>query len=84
MTAVQPFVEDYQNYPRGFAETDNLNDIEECQKIVDNMMWEFNKIMTAGEKRSTIKREIDRWSNEKNAGGFGRFIARLEYLKRNK
>ena len=84
MNAVQPFVADYQTHPIGFAETDNLNDIEECQKIVDSLMWDFNKCMTVTEKKHAIKRELDRWNNGKNAGGFGRYIARLEYLKTKK
>ncbi len=81
MEAIAPFVEDYKQFPRGFAETDNLNDINECQKEVDEMMNNFNKCATAEEKRFFIKLEKDRWLNGKNAGAYGRFIARLEYLK---
>ena len=80
MEAIAPFVEDYKQFPRGFAETDNLNDLDECQKEVDKMMWEFNHC-DISDKKSVIKREKDRWLNGRNAGAFGRYIGRLEYLK---
>jgi hypothetical protein len=81
MEAIAPFVEDYKQFPRGFAETDNLNDLDECQKEVDKMMENFNNYSSAEHKRFIIKIEKDRWSDGKNAGAFGRYIARLEYLK---
>ena len=81
MEAIAPFVEDYKQFPRGFAETDNLNNINELQKEVDEMMYGFNKYATLQEKKHFIKLEKDRWMNGKNAGAYGRYIARLEYLK---
>ena len=81
MEAIAPFVEDYKQFPRGFAETDNLNNLDECQKEVDEIMYNFNKLATTQEKKHLIKIEKDRWLNGKNAGAFGRYIARLEYLK---
>lgn len=81
MVAISPFVAHYQKYPIGFAETDNLNDIYECQMIVDEIMNDFNFLKTAQEKKDAIKRELDRWNKGKNAGYIGRYYARLEYLK---
>lgn len=81
MDAIAPFVENYKKYPHGFAETNNLNDIDECQKDVNELLSDFNLLMSTAEKKAVIAREINRWNNGKNAGGFGRYIARLEYLK---
>ena len=83
MLAIAPFVEDYKLHPYGFAETDNLNDIDECQKDVDKIMWVFNH-SDMSDKKNIIKKEIDRWCDGRNAGCFGRFIGRLEYLKLKK
>ncbi len=81
MEAIAPFVEDYKQCPVGFAETNNINNLDECQKKVDEMMLSFNKYSSAEHKRYIIKIEKDRWSDGKNAGAYGRYIARLEYLK---
>ena len=80
MEAITPFVNDYQQFPRGFAETDNLNDIDECQKQFDELMKWF-RIEDATFKKRVIKIEKDRWTNGKNAYGYGRLYARLVYLK---
>jgi hypothetical protein len=84
MEAIAPFVADYQEFPCGFAETDNLNDINECQKIVNEMLRDFNVFYTISDKKWAIKEEKNRWEQEKNAWCYGRYIARLNYLKNNK
>lgn len=81
LDAVAPFVEYYQKHPYGFAETDTLNDLQEAEQIVKEMMFDFNEQATTEWKRLLIKKELDRWKEGRNAGGYGRFIARLWYLK---
>lgn len=83
MDTIQPFVKYYQQFPMGFSETDNLNDVNECQKIVNELMLSFDNCSTS-EKKSIIKREVERFEKGKNAGTYGRYVARLIYLTKNK
>jgi len=80
MEVVEPFLQHYQQYPIGFAETDKLNDIEECKNIVQGLLNDF-RMCTSSEKRRIIQREIERFNDGKNAGPYGRYMARLLYLK---
>ena len=81
--AVEPFTMDYIKSPFGFAETDNLNDIQKC---LDEIYLHFVGIMAEPDGRvrrgyinRTIKRENERWK-QGNAAGFGRMVGRLGYL----
>jgi hypothetical protein len=82
MEAVEPFLQYYQQFPIGFAETDRLNNIEECKKICQELLTSFQNCDTH-EKRTIIKREIERFNDGKNAGPYGRYMARLLYLNTN-
>ena len=73
MLAVQPFMEFYISCPVGFAETNDLNDIDECLKII-------KQLNSHCDIRSSIKQETKRFSEGRNAGQFGRHIGRLAYL----
>lgn len=77
MLAVQPFMEFYMECPVGFAETNNLNNIDECLKII-------KELNSNCDIRSSIRQETKRFSEGKNAGAFGRYIGRLAYLLKNK
>ena len=86
--ATEPFVMDYIKYPLGFAETDNINDIDQLLKDIDNTFIEF-KLETDGRIRRgminhVIKKETQRWNEGKNAWYYGRHIARLGYLLNKK
>lgn len=80
MEAVEPFLQYYQQFPIGFAETDRLNDITECKNHVQELLNLFENC-NVNEKKSIIKREIERFNDGKNAGPYGRYMARLIYLK---
>jgi hypothetical protein len=77
MLAVQPFMEYYVECPVGFAETNNLNDIDECVEIIRDINRGLNL-------PSTIRQETQRFLDGHNAGSFGRYIGRLAYLLKNK
>ena len=74
---------DYIKSPFGFAETDNVNDLDLLTKEINNsfkmLSWELvperNRLI-----KSNIKRETERWNDGKNAGFYGRYIGRLAYL----
>jgi predicted transcriptional regulator len=79
----EPFVMDYINSPHGFAETDNLNDIDECIREIEHMFWQYDVAENKRERnrmiKQTIKTETERWKM-RNAWAYGRFIGRLGYL----
>ncbi len=80
---VEPFVMDYMKHPVGYAETDGLNDIDECITKIEELFWSFNMVDTKTERnrmiRETIKTETNRWK-ERNGWAYSRYIARLAYL----
>ena len=78
--AINPFVIHYQLCPVGFSETDNLNDINECQQIIDELMGLF-RISDLDEQKRIVNTEVERFKNGKNAGVYGRYFGRLNYLK---
>lgn len=81
--SVEPFVMDYIKHPFGFAETDNVNDLDLLTKEINNS-FQMLSYDTAQERnrliKSNIKRETERWNDGKNAGFYGRHIGRLAYL----
>lgn len=81
--SVEPFVMNYIKCPVGYAETDHLNDVNECITQIEHMFWQFDVAENKKERnrmiRETIKTESERWK-ERNAWAFGRYIARLAYL----
>ena len=81
--AVEPFAMNYINSPGGYAETDNLNDIDECMTQIERLFWNFYMTETKREKnqmiKQTIKTETERWK-QRNAWAYGRYIGRLAYL----
>jgi hypothetical protein len=80
MDAIEPFLQYYQKYPIGFAETNDLNDIKKCEDIVLTLLKDF-EISYPYEKEQIIKREVEKWKDGKNGGVYGRYIARFLYLK---
>lgn len=81
--AVEPFAMDYIQSPYGYAETDKLNDIDECITQIEHMFWQFDVAETKRERnrmiKETIKTETERWK-QRNAWAYGRYIGRLAYL----
>lgn len=81
--AVEPFAMNYIKCPVGYAETDNLNDLDECITKIEEIFWSFDMCETKRERnkmiKETIKTETDRWK-ERNAWAYGRMIGRLAYL----
>ena len=82
--STEPFVMDYLKHPFGFAETDNVNDIDELVKDIDAIFYylicEPDGRIRRGLVNHTIKREKLRWQEGKNATAYGRHIARLGHL----
>jgi hypothetical protein len=79
---VQPFAMDYIKHPYGFAETDKLNDIDECIKEIDELFISFTLANQREYNRmvnETIEVEFKRWK-DRNAWAYGRYIGRLAYL----
>jgi methionine synthase II (cobalamin-independent) len=80
---VEPFVMDYIESPFGFAETDDLNDIDECIRQIEHMFWQYDVAENKRERnkmiKETIKIETERWKM-RNAWAYGRYIGRLAYL----
>jgi len=80
---VEPFVMDYIESPFGYAETDNLNDINECITEIEHMFWNYEVAENKRERnkmiRDTIKIETERWK-KRNGWAYSRFIGRLAYL----
>lgn len=81
--AVEPFAMDYIESPYGFAETDNLNNIDECIREIEHMFWQYDVAENKRERnrmiKQTIKTETERWKM-RNAWAYGRYIGRLAYL----
>jgi hypothetical protein len=81
--AVEPFVMNYIQCPVGYAETDGLDDINECITQIEHLFWNFDMAETKRERnrmiRQTIKTETERWK-QRNAWAYGRYIGRLAYL----
>ena len=81
--SVEPFAMAYIKHPYGFAETDNLNDLDECITEIEHLFWNFDMVDSKRERnrmiRETIKTETERWK-ERNAWAYGRYIGRLAYL----
>jgi hypothetical protein len=73
----------YIKLPVGYAETDKLNDINECMNHINELFWGFELYPTPKQRakaiKETIKVETTRWK-EKNAWAYGRYIGRLAYL----
>lgn len=70
----------------GFAETEKVNSATECMKELCTMFYSMVDVNAKGNLyvpvktvKSAIKREQDRFK-ENNAGGYGRFFARLNYI----
>lgn len=90
VNACEPFAMDYILSPFGFAETDNLNNIDEVISEIENGFWMIS-LEGKREQKQMIKRavekETERWK-QRNAWGYGRMIGRLAYLineqKRNR
>jgi hypothetical protein len=85
LNAVEPFAMDYITLPVGFAETDNLNDIDKLIRELDNSFMSF--MLDDGRKvrshiKFIVKIETERWK-ERNAWFYGRHIGRLAYLLNN-
>jgi hypothetical protein len=88
MNSVEPFVMDYITCPVGYAETDNLNDINQLVNEIKEAYYGI-EFEPDGRKRNRlvndiIKTETTRWSEGRNAGFYGRHIGRLAYLLNNK
>jgi hypothetical protein len=90
VSACEPFAMDYILSPFGFAETDNLNNIDEIISNIENGFWMIsleNKTKQKQLIKHAVKTETERWK-ERNAWGYGRMIGRLAYLineqKRNR
>jgi hypothetical protein len=81
--AVEPFAMNYIKFPVGYAETDNLNDIDECITEIEHLFWNFDMVDSKRERNKminqTIKTETERWK-DRNAWAYGRMIGRLAYL----
>ena len=81
--SVEPFAMDYIKCPVGYAETDNLNDVDNCITKIEEIFWSFDMCETKRERnkmiKETIKTETDRWK-QRNAWAYGRYIGRLAYL----
>jgi hypothetical protein len=82
--AVEPFAMNYIKCPVGYAETDRLNNINDCITEIEHLFWNFDMCETKRERnkiiKETIKTETTRWKTDKNAWSYGRMIARLAYL----
>jgi hypothetical protein len=82
LNACEPFAMDYILSPFGFAETDNLNDIDEVISEIENGFWMIS-LENKREQKSMIKfavfTETERWK-QRNAWGYGRMVGRLAYL----
>ena len=82
--STEPFVMDYIQSPFGFAETDNVDDIEGLVKDIDAIFYDLvcepDGRIRRGLVNHTIKREKQRWLEGRNATTYGRHIARLGYL----
>ena len=82
LNACEPFAMDYILSPFGFAETDNLNDIDEVISEIENGFW-FISLESKSEQKKHIKHavqiETERWK-QRNAWGYGRMVGRLAYL----
>ena len=82
VNACEPFAMDYILSPFGFAETDNLNDIDAVISDIENGFWMIsleNKTEQRKMIRHAVKTETERWK-QRNAWGYGRLIGRLAYL----
>lgn len=82
VNACEPFAMDYILSPFGFAETDNLNNIDEVISEIENGFW-FISLEGKRKQNQMIKHavqiETERWK-QRNAWGYGRMIGRLAYL----
>ena len=82
--STEPFVMDYVDCPVGYAETNNLNDIDELTKEINEHFKEFSYVYDGRVRRGIINRivktEISRWNEGRNAWYYGRHIGRLAYL----
>ena len=90
VNACEPFAMDYIKSPFGFAETDNLNDIDEVISDIENGFWMISLEPKRKQNqfiKHAVEMETKRWK-ERNAWGYGRMIGRLAYLineqKRNR
>jgi hypothetical protein len=82
VNACEPFAMDYILSPFGFAETDNLNDINEVISDIENGFWMISLEGKREQKsmiKHAVKTETERWK-QRNAWGYGRMIGRLAYL----
>ena len=82
--STEPFVLDYINYPVGYAETDELNDIDKLTKDINNHFRDIAYEQDGRVRRGLINRvitiETTRWNEGRNAWYYGRHIGRLAYL----
>jgi hypothetical protein len=82
VNACEPFAMDYILSPFGFAETDNLNDIDEVISEIENAFWMISLEDKRKQKsmiKHAVEKETERWK-QRNAWGYGRMIGRLAYL----
>ena len=80
--STDPFVMDYIKCPVGYAETNDLNDIDELLKEIDEhftyLACEDGRVRR-GIINRTVRQETKLW-NVRNASYYGRHIGRLAYL----
>jgi hypothetical protein len=82
VNACEPFAMDYILSPFGFAETDDLNDINDVISDIENGFWMISLEDKKDQKRMiklAVKLETARWE-DRNAWAYGRLIGRLAYL----
>ena len=82
VNACEPFAMDYILSPFGFAETDDLNDINDVISDIENGFWMISLEDKKDQRRMiklAVKLETARWE-DRNAWAYGRLIGRLAYL----
>ena len=82
--ATRDFVLDYVKHPVGYAETDNVNDIDKILSDIDMSFAEFGFEEDGRVRRGminyVIKTEKKRWEEGRNAWFYGRHIGRVAHL----
>jgi len=85
--STEPFVMDYIECPVGYTETNNLNNINELTKEINEHFKDFTYEEDGRVRRHMINRviktEISRWNESHDAWYYGRHIGRLAHLLNN-